>query len=86
MARAQGLYTQGKDESGLTDRQRFVLEALTGKSLSGGDAQKMNQMQIADHLGISRQRVRQIVEGLLEKGHEIPGVKPRRSPDPVGSG
>ena len=68
MAQSQGLYTQGKDPStGLTRRQGDVLRMLTEENKS--------QLDVANELGISRQRVRQIVEDLQRKGFQIPNAK-----------
>ncbi len=67
--RRQKLYSQQKDESGLTKRQRQVLDMLTGEP-------RMTQLAVADELNVSRQRVRQIAEELMRKGHKLPGVKP----------
>lgn len=62
------MYTQGKDkETGLTRQQTAVLNLLTNGQ---------TQLAVADELGISRQRVRQIVESLWRHGHEVPGTKP----------
>lgn len=62
------MYTQGKDqETGLTRQQTAVLKMLTdGKT----------QLATAEELGISRQRVRQIVEALWRHGHQVPNTKP----------
>lgn len=64
MAQGQNLYTQDKDPTtGLTKNQRAVLEGL----------QRGNtQVEIASLLGISRQRVNQIVSDLKSKGYKIP--------------
>lgn len=59
------LYTQDKDPvTGLTRNQREVLRGLTqdGKT----------QLQISEELGISRQRVNQIVRDLKQKGYKFP--------------
>lgn len=70
MAEKIGVYTQGKaGASGLTGRQEEVLRMLV--------EERLTQLSVAERLGISRQRVRQIVESLLDKGHDIPGVKKR---------
>ena len=69
MATSSGLYSQDKDPvSGLTKNQRTVLDGLTKENKT--------QLQVAEELGISRQRVRQIVVDLQKKGYTIPGVKP----------
>lgn len=56
----------------MTKRQREVLSLLTGSE----DREPMSQLEVAEKLGISRQRVRQIVEDLYRKGAKVPGVKP----------
>lgn len=62
------MYTQGKDqETGLTRQQTAVLKMLT---------ENKTQLAVAQELGISRQRVRQIVEALWRHGYEVPGTKP----------
>jgi len=67
MAQAQGLYTHDKDATGLTRRQREVLAAINDENLS--------QLDAAEKLGISRQRVRQIVEDLIRKGIDVKGAR-----------
>lgn len=70
MAVAAGIYTQNKDpKTGLTKRQTEVLTMLTDEHLS--------QLEVSERLGVSRQRVRQIVETLMDKGFEIPGARHR---------
>jgi DNA-binding MarR family transcriptional regulator len=64
-ARAAGLYTQARDPvTGLTYNQRQVLNGLTGEP-------RKTQMEIARELGISRQRVHQITDRLVEMGFRI---------------
>lgn len=68
MTNAQGLYSQGRDpETGLTRRQADVLRMINDENLS--------QLDVASRLGVSRQRVRQIVEDLIKKGHEVRGAR-----------
>jgi len=63
------VYSQDKDPvTRLTARQREVLKMTTEDGLS--------QLEIAERLNVSRQRVRQIVETLITKGYYIPGAKP----------
>jgi biotin operon repressor len=65
MPEAQGLYTQGKDPTTkLTKRQTEVLRLAKGEGLD----RPLLQMEIADRLGISRQRVREIIQTLIAKG------------------
>jgi DNA-binding CsgD family transcriptional regulator len=64
VATAQGLYSQHKDEkTGLTKRQTDVLRMINDEG--------MTQLEVAQALGVSRQRVRQIVEDLLRKGNKV---------------
>lgn len=68
MTNAQGLYSQGRDpETGLTRRQADVLRMINDENLS--------QLDVASRLGVSRQRVRQIVEDLIKKGHAVRGAR-----------
>jgi len=68
IATAQGLYSQGKDPTtGLTKRQADVLRMI--------NEEKMSQLAVSTTLGISRQRVRQIVEDLLRKGVLVEGAR-----------
>lgn len=63
MAEARGLYSQEKDPTtGLTKNQRAVLQ---------GFKDRKTQMQIAEELGISRQRVHQITKDLKDKGYQV---------------
>lgn len=72
MPNAVGLYSQGKDpETGLTQRQTFVVKHLTK-----GKPDSKTQLEIAQNLGISRQRVNEIVKDLQKKGYVFEGVKP----------
>lgn len=72
MAEAAGLYSQDKDPTtGLTRNQRFVVQYLTK-----GQEDSKSQLQIAQELGISRQRVNEIVRTLQQKGYVFAGVKP----------
>lgn len=64
MAVTQGLYSQHKDAStGLTKRQTDVLRMINEENKS--------QLEVANELGVSRQRIRQIVEDLLRKGLKV---------------
>lgn len=72
MAEAAGLYSQERDpKTGLTKNQTFVVKHLTK-----GQPDSMSQLQIAGELGISRQRVNEIVRTLQQKGYVFDGVKP----------
>ena len=64
MAVTQGLYSQHKDAAtGLTKRQTDVLRMINEENKS--------QLEVAKELGVSRQRIRQIVEDLLRKGMKV---------------
>ena len=52
-------YMIGRDSGGLTDREREVMSRL---------ASGMTQHQIAEQLGLTKQRVGQIVTALRKKG------------------
>lgn len=54
------LYTLDKDESGLTRRQREVLHLVR---------QGHSQSEIADEMGLTRQRVSQIIKDL--RRHDV---------------
>ena len=63
-AQSSGLYSQDRDPAtGLTGNQRAVLDGLT--------KQKKTQQKISEELGISRQRVNQIVRDLKNKGYKV---------------
>jgi DNA-directed RNA polymerase specialized sigma subunit len=68
MTAAQGLYSQDRDPiTRLSRRQRDVLRLMTEENKS--------QLEVSVELGITRQRVRQIVVTLINHGYVIPGVR-----------